>query len=195
MAAFGLLAGVVLAGCGATPAPATTTPTSGAATSASSAPNDAPTVPQPELDTAQIAGSPCSVLSTEQAREVAGSVRGEVRESPLGPSCRWLASDTPAKNHFSITVNNQLGGIAQLYARKSNFKVWEPAQVGGYPAVVAMDADARSKGLCRLEIGTAQKTVVAVQVQLTVGAADYANPCPRATGIGEMVVATLKGGS
>lgn len=157
--------------------------------------SDAPTVPSPDLDTNRFASSPCGMLTTEQAKDVAGGVRGDVRESPLGPSCRWQASGTPAKNHFSVTVNNQLGGLAQLYGRKSEFRVWEPVQVAGQPAVVAMDADVRDKGVCVLEIGTAQKTTVAVDVRLSLGAADYANACRPAGRIGEMVVATLKGGN
>lgn len=194
--ALGVLAGVALAGCTGTPAPQTTTaPTSGSAASTTAAPTDAPTVPSPDLDTNRFATNPCGMLTPAQVNQAAGGVRGEVRESPLGPSCRWQASDTPLKNHFSVTINNQIGGIAQLYARKANFKVWEPVQVAGYPGVIALDADVRSGGICRVEIGSAQKTMVSIDVRLSMGVTDYANPCPRAVGIGEMVVATLKGGS
>ncbi|MCO1577803.1 DUF3558 domain-containing protein [Crossiella sp. SN42] len=187
---------MLLAGCDGPPAPSTTLPaTSGGGPPASSAPSDAPTVPSPDLDTNRFAANPCGMLTTEQAKQVAGGLPGEVRESALGPSCNWKAADTAAKNNLAITVNNQIGGIAQFYARKSTFKVWEPVQVGGYPAVIALDSDARNMGLCALEIGTAQKTMVSVDTRLSVSAADYANPCQRTLAIGEMVVATLKGGN
>lgn len=158
-------------------------------------PADVPTVPSPDLDTNRFASNPCGMLTAAQvqSKQVAAGVRGAPRESPLGPSCAWEASSTPAENSFAVTVNNQIGGIAQLYAQKSNFKVWEPVQVAGYPAVIALDSDARDLGVCRLEIATAQKTVVSVDVSLSVGAPDRNNPCPRATAIGEMVLATLKG--
>ncbi|MGO1049179.1 DUF3558 domain-containing protein [Crossiella sp. CA198] len=195
LVAIGAVAGVVLAGCGGGQTPGTTTTSASGAPTSSPAPSDVPTVPSPDLDTSRFAANPCGLLTTDQAKQVAGGVRGDLRESPLGPSCRWLASSTPVKNHFSVTVNNQLGGLAQLYARKSDFKVWQPAQVAGQPAVIAMDADVRDKGVCVLEIGTAQQTTVAIDVRLSLGAPDYANACRSATGIGEMVIATLKGGS
>lgn len=194
MVAIGLLAGVMLAGCGGAPTPTPTTPTGSAATSAKPAPSDVPTVPSPDLDTSRFAADPCGLLTAEQAKGPVGGVRGVRRESQLGPSCRWDATNTAARNNLVVTVNNQIG-IADLYARKSIFKVWEPVQIGGYPAVIAIDDDVRDKGLCVLEMGTAQKAMVTVEVQLSPGVADYANPCPRARTIGELVVATLKGGS
>ncbi|MGW0523656.1 DUF3558 domain-containing protein [Crossiella sp. NPDC003009] len=185
--------GLLLAGCGNPPGPSPTTSAGGVTPTSSSVPSDVPSVPSPDLDTNRFAADPCGILTAEQVKQAGAGVRGEAVENPLGPTCTWRAKDTPMKTTFSVTVNNQTGGIAQLYARKANYQVWEPTQVTGRPAVVAIDSDARSTGLCRLSIATAQKTMVVIDVRLSPSATDYTNPCPRATGIGEMVLATLKG--
>lgn len=197
LAAAGLIAGLALAGCTGTPTPESTTSSSGSApTSSGSVPSDVPTVPSPGLDTERFAANPCGLLTEAQLKsnQVAAGVKGTPRESPLGPSCTWAASGTPANSYLVVTVNNQLGGIAQLYAQKSNFAMWEPVQVAGYPAVIALDSAARGLGVCRVNIGTSQKTLVAVDVSLDQAAKDRADACPRTRAIGEMVIATLKGG-
>ncbi|MCO1578796.1 DUF3558 domain-containing protein [Crossiella sp. SN42] len=189
--ATGTAAGLLLAGCGGPSTPSVTTTSSGVTTS-SSVPSDVPTVPSPDLDTSRFAADPCGMLTTEQVKQVGAGVRGVPEENPLGPSCVWNGKDSAARNTFAVTVNNQIG-LADMYARKSSFRVWEPAKVGDRPAVIAMDDDVRSMGHCRLDIATAQKTMVNIDVRLSVAASDRGNPCPRATTIGEMVLATLKG--
>ncbi|WP_308202855.1 DUF3558 domain-containing protein [Crossiella sp. SN42] len=187
-----VVAGLSLAGCGGLSGSNATTVTSGMAPTSSSVPSDVPTVPSPDLDTSRFAADPCGMLTTEQVKQVGAGVRGKTEENPLGPSCVWNAASTAAKNNFAVTVNNQIG-LADMYARKANFRLWEPTRVGDRPAVFAIDDDIRNMGLCRLDIATAQKTLVNIDVRLSPSATDYTNPCPRATAIGEMVLATLKG--
>lgn len=153
---------------------------------------------QPELDSGKFMGNPCGLLTTGQIAQVASGVVGKVwPESILGPSCQWNANAEPAKIYFSVTINTKSGGLAGIYELRSGARVFEPTQVGAYPAVVTMPEDLRDGGQCVLETAVAKAVTIRVDMTLRGGVnkpADYATPCPRAVKISELVLETLKGG-
>ncbi|MGW0516967.1 DUF3558 domain-containing protein [Crossiella sp. NPDC003009] len=191
LAAAGCCTALVLTGCAAEPGvPTAATPTSSASQ------HGAPPLAQPELDTAPFVPDPCRLLSPPQLAQLGITVTGKQEDSPLGKACRWTATDTPAKINFALDVNTQLGGLDQLYERKSSFPVWQPLEISGYPAVVADDAD-KQFGQCRTNVAVSNTVLIAVGLHLKSGTdkpADYTDPCPRGVKILEQVITTLKGG-
>ncbi|WHT20489.1 DUF3558 domain-containing protein [Crossiella sp. CA-258035] len=184
----GLCAALVLTGCAAVPG----TPT----TSSSANQHGAPPLAQPELDTAPFVPDPCRLLAEPQLAQLGVAVPGKPEDSPLGKTCRWIATDTPARIDFSLAINTQLGGLDRLYGRRNAFALWQPLEVSGYPAVIADDDDQKS-GECQVNVAVSNTVLVPVGLQLKSGAdqpADFADPCPRGVKILEQVVSTLKGG-
>ncbi|MBB4675938.1 DUF3558 domain-containing protein [Crossiella cryophila] len=183
-------AALVLSGCAAVPGAPTPAPSSSANK------HGAPVLAQPELDTAQFVPEPCRLLAATQLAQLGITVSGQPEDSPLGKACRWIATDTAAKVDFSLDINTQIGGLDQLYGRKNVFRVWQPLEISGYPAVIADEAD-KPFGQCRTNVAVSNTVLIAAGLQLKAGQdkpTDFDDPCPRGVKILEQVIHTLKGG-
>ncbi|MCK2243986.1 MULTISPECIES: DUF3558 domain-containing protein [unclassified Crossiella] len=188
--ATGVCATLALSGCAAAPGAQTTAP------SPSANKHGAPVLTQPELDTAQFVPDPCRLLAAPQLAQLGITVSGQPEDSPLGKACRWVATDTAAKVDFSLDINTQIGGLDQLYGRKNVFRVWQPLEISGYPAVIADEAG-KPFGQCRTNVAVSNTVLVATGLQLKAGLdkpTDFDDPCPRGVKILEQVIRTLQGG-
>ncbi|MBP2477350.1 hypothetical protein JOF53_006222 [Crossiella equi] len=185
----------VVAGCG-TPGPGGASDTATPATSQSA--SGAPALPQPEIDVTKFLANPCTMITSKQAADVIGGATGTPwTESTLGPACRWRLPSDPAKLTFLLTLDKTSGGIAELFRRPKNYQVFEPTTAGGQPGVIALPEDLRQQGDCSLEIGLAKDVLLRVSIRLgSIGNTpeERSNPCPRAVGIAEKAITTMKAG-
>ncbi|MFC0434922.1 DUF3558 domain-containing protein [Kutzneria buriramensis] len=186
------LTGLVLAGCsspsitGGTPGP---TPTS----SAESLPPGTPNVTHP-LNVSNFHKTPCSTLTASQLQSLSVTVAGKDVSDANGPSCTWVDLDGPAKMGITVIIPNASQGLAGIYGQKDTFPVFTPlANIGGFPAVIALSADGRSQGNCQVSVGVSNSQLVEVAVTIGAGATDEATPCGRNQTVAADVVATLKG--
>jgi Protein of unknown function (DUF3558) len=147
------------------------------------------------LDTTAFQKTPCSVLTAAQLTQFNIGTQGQQDSSaPLGPACNWNDDTGPSNMTLGVIIVTQGQGLAGIYSQKSTYPVFQPlANVGGYPAVIALTADGRSQGLCQVSVGVTNNVLVEVSVALRAGAPDVSNPCPRNQNIATAVVQTLKG--
>lgn len=172
----------------------TAQPTSGPATSANASsdalPPGVPRVPK-TLDTTRFQQDPCSVLTPAQLQMFKLPNSGRTRKEP-SPACSWSDWSGPARMGLSVTIATDRDGLAGLYRRQKNLKVFEPLEIEGYPAAIVLAArDERPDGVCDVEFAVTDK--LSISVRTTLETADKAtNPCgPTKAGAAE-VLKTLK---
>ncbi|MCP2261538.1 Protein of unknown function (DUF3558) [Streptoalloteichus tenebrarius] len=89
-------------------------------------------------------------------------------------------------------------GLPGLYSRRGTYKVFEPIEIEGYPAVIASrSVDSRPDGMCDISIGVTEKLVYEVQLLFNTGVekpADFNNPCGRAQTVAAEMIKTMKAG-
>lgn len=166
------------------------------ATSGSSAPTSggatglAPRVPSP-LPTDGLVSNTCSSLSPDQVTQIGLTGTGSQRQGQAGPSCMWHSA-TSSLNSVTITaVTFAKNGLSDVYGNQANDKYFEPATIGGYPAVYAGTLD-RSGGDCSLWVGVTDQLAVTVMAQIGNGP-NKSNPCPVAERVATAMVQHLQG--
>ncbi len=187
-----------LAGCSmqGTPSPATTTTTTTAAggqtTTGSAGNGDAPAITGPELDVSKL-GGPCGLLKSDQLAARGVTKPGTERTDPAGPACQWRPDDRADGTSFSISFLEKTKGLEGFYENRDKNPVFEPIEVGGYPAVNGDPTDAKS-GTCSTAVGTAKDEGFLVQINVNdKKLPEYTNPCSVSSAIAETVVENLKG--
>nr|BFF03868.1 DUF3558 domain-containing protein [Streptoalloteichus tenebrarius] len=190
-----ILGALLLASCSGGSVQGTAQPTGGPTNSASASsdaalPPGVPRVPKP-LDTARFQQDPCALLTSAQLQPFKlGNKPGDPRKVPT-PSCAWY-DYVDAKMSLSVTIATDRDGLAGLYQRQKNFKVFEPLKVEDYPgAIVAGALDQRPQGVCDVEFAVTDKLSISVQTNLSTP--DKAtNPCGPTKAAAAEVLKTLK---
>jgi hypothetical protein len=199
-AAVALIFGVVTAataGCSPTsgqPAPATSGSDVSGSASPSNAGGDAPPVTQPGLDLSRYESNPCSALSASQLAPFGASTSGSNGDSAVGPQCRWRSVDALNGTTVTVAILTKAHGLDGMYRNRSQFPVFRPTQVNGYPAVDGDITDA-AQGACTTGVATSQGAgfQVAVHVQ-SESSPQYKSPCTVSEKIAQTIVGNLKGG-
>ncbi|MGO1049519.1 DUF3558 family protein [Crossiella sp. CA198] len=198
VAALALVAGC--SGGSNTPSTSAQPPSSGAATSTSSA-GLAPPITQPKLDkAAQYAPKPCELLTSAQYGTVRVSKPGKEGDSVLGKECSWTTAQNPntsLNGLFSVALSTKAdAGLNALYEKKSTYAAFEAATVAGYPSVHANSGVPFGQGDCFGYTAVSDAVTISVGVQISdKAAAEYKNACGLADKVAEMVISTIKGGS
>ncbi|SER96723.1 Protein of unknown function [Lentzea xinjiangensis] len=198
---IGATALVLLAGCstgnGTTGTPTATTQPAGTSTSTGTG-GGAPEVKNP-LDVKAFEADPCSAVTSAQidAYGMPG-VAGKVNTSSPGASCIWLGASTPAKVAPGLTILPKGTNLDSMYKNKDNgtYAVFEPlADVQGYPAVLTLATDQRSKGNCEIAVGVTAEQAILFTVQAITGSSRFADPCGAVTEFAGLAVTTIKAGA
>ncbi|MCP2260017.1 Protein of unknown function (DUF3558) [Streptoalloteichus tenebrarius] len=160
----------------------------GSGASSDSLPPDVPRVPK-SLDTSKFEQNPCTALTAPQLQKVGIKVQGEPKQNP-NPICWW--NDFDAKVSLSVEIATNRDGLAGLYRRQKNFKVFEPLTIEGYPAAIVLTArDERPDGICDIEFAATDKLSISVQTQLDTPDRG-SNPCGPTKAAAAEVLKTLK---
>jgi uncharacterized protein DUF3558 len=154
----GLLALVLLAGCGSN------------TTNGTSSTPVAPTIAGDPLNLSKQAAAPCGLLTADQLAQYHLTAPGQV----TGGWCAWTPT-TARLPSYSASVDMTSGGLAGLYAERSGMRVFRPIQVGEYPAV---NTGSQLAGHCTVEVGVADDTlIIANTVAPRFDQSDYPDPC------------------
>lgn len=112
----------------------TSSETSGRAmTGAESTASPGPSVPgrqAPPLDLTAAKSAPCEVLTPADIEGLGVQTTGVVEDGINGRAC-YYAPGTRAGPRITVVLNDVSGGLPGLYARRSNFGVFEPGTLGG----------------------------------------------------------------
>ena len=155
---LGLLALVLLAGCGSTS-------TSGTPSTAA-----APSIGGDPLDMTRQAAAPCGLLTADELAQYHLSSPGQV----TGDACAWTPT-TALLPGYSASVDLNSGGLAGLYRKRSGMAVFQPTRVGEYPGV---NTGSQVAGHCTVEVGVANDTLVVVNTVVPrADQNDYPDPC------------------
>lgn len=150
----------------------------------------APPVGDP-IDPSGVAADACGVLTPAQL-DTLGLTEGTPRQSAAGPSCYWrLAAEDGNRIDFALLEQNS-GGLSDIYDQRAEYAYFEETQVGGHPAVYASEADQRDSGFCMMYVGLNDSVAMAVGSQFLAGA-DQSDPCPVVATAAESMIETLKG--
>lgn len=150
----------------------------------------APQVSAP-VDPSVITGDACAALDPARL-DTLGLTEGTSRQSAAGGSCYWNFAEEDA-NRIDVTVLEQnSGGLGDIYDQRSEFAYFEETEVGGHPAVYASDADQRSSGFCSLFVGLNDNVAMLVGAQFLTGP-DVSDPCPVVADAAGSMIETLKG--
>lgn len=163
-AAAGLLA---LAGCSSTAAPAAPARLS-------------PPIGDITVDLSKSVDAPCGLAGPDQLGQLSITAPGTLGHTPTGPACTWVPAGVTSPS-YQAAADLSSGGIEALYHRRSQYKVFEPTAIHGYPAVhLGQDTTAEQHGRCTVETGVADPALLVVSVVIAPGSADYDDPCPYA---------------
>lgn len=155
---LGLLALVLLAGCGSN------------STSGTPATSAVPSIGGDPLDMTKQAAAPCGLLTADQLAQYHLTAPGRM----TGSGCAWTPT-TPMLPGYSASVDLTSGGLAALYGKRSHLAVFQPVKVGQYPAV---NTGSQVAGHCTVEVGVANDTlIIANTVVPETDQADYADAC------------------
>ncbi|MFB9431835.1 DUF3558 domain-containing protein [Streptoalloteichus tenebrarius] len=189
-----ILGALLLASCSGGSVQGTAQPTGGLPNSASASsdalPPGVPRVPKP-LDTARFQQDPCSILTAAQLQPFKLTGPGLPRKDPF-PYCQWPDMTNQAKMSLSVSIATDRDGLAGLYQRQKNFKVFEPLTIEDYPGVIVATAlDQRPQGVCDVEFAVTDKLSISVRTNLSTP--DRAtNPCGPTKAAAAEVLKTLK---
>ncbi|HEX7308509.1 DUF3558 domain-containing protein [Lentzea sp.] len=187
----------LLAGCG-TGGGTAGTPTNATQPTTSSAAGGAPEVKNP-LTLSAFESAPCSTVTPAQVESFGmPGVAGKVNTSSPGPSCIWLGASTPAKVAPALTILPEGTNLDSVYKNKDNgtYAVFEPmADVQGYPAVLTLANDERSKGNCEIVVGATADKAILFTIQAITGSSKFADPCGAVTEFANLAITTIKAGA
>lgn len=164
------------------------TPPPSSAPSSAPAAAKAPSVQEP-LDASSFVADPCRSLTDAQRQDFKLSEGApDDSSTDLGAGCFWK-NDAGAR--IEVVYNPELtNGLSHLYAQNAtgHWNYWEPTQVDGYPAVIAMiDKPAAD---CNLAVATSD----ALFFQANVWNPDHDDNCVAAENVAAAVLATIEAG-
>lgn len=187
-----LVAGCISVGGSPTPVETTGATSTSAGSTTSETSSEAPAISGPELDLSKFSG-PCELLTSAQLASRGVTKAGTERTAPAGPSCRWTPDDRAFGTSFSASILTESKGLDGFYKNRADFEVFEPTEVGGYPAVNGDLLDAKS-GACSTAVGVAKGEGFIIQVNVNdQKLPEYKNPCSVSSAIAESVIENLKG--
>ncbi|WP_116043092.1 DUF3558 domain-containing protein [Amycolatopsis palatopharyngis] len=150
----------------------------------------APQVSDP-IDPSAISADACGALTPAQL-DTLGLTAGTPRQSAVGPSCYWkVAAEDANRIDFTLVEQNS-GGLSDIYDQRTEFAYFEETEVSGYPAVYASDADQRTSGFCTMYVGLNDNVAMSAGSQFLTGS-DLSDPCPVVAEAAESMIETLKG--
>lgn len=181
----------LLAGCNSKePGNPTPTPGTGGNTPTSAPGGDeAPPVTGPELSLDKFKSDPCTLLSPEQIARLGDQETGEKRDRQGQPQCIWDPKGTGGAT-FTYTISKST--LNDYYKGKSNYPVWTPTEVSGYPAA-SFDGTTGKNGNCSTVIALGKTTALMVQVNVQ-GAStpNYTTPCVESERAAALAIEGLK---
>jgi hypothetical protein len=119
---------------------------------------------------------------------------GSVTQMPDGPACKWRPEDLTVDTSFTVTVLDKSHGLNGYYDGRASFPVFQPTEVGGYPAVNVDITDAKS-GQCTTGVAVANGAGFSVSVHVgDEKSADYTNPCSVSSRLANTVLGNVKAG-
>lgn len=169
----------LLAGCNSKePGNPTPTPDTGGNTqtpSSTSSGDGAPPVTGPELSLDKFKGDACSLLSAEQVAKLGDMEQpGEKRERQGQAQCIWQPKGTTGVP-FTFTISKST--LDEYYKGKSQYPVFTPAEVAGYPAA-SFDLTTGKNGNCSTVVALGKSTALMVQVNIRgADTPNYTTPC------------------
>jgi Protein of unknown function (DUF3558) len=175
------------------------TSTTGAASTSSPSPTDAPTVANP-LDTTKWQANPCSVLTQAQLTSILPNGQAKAGSSSLGPDCSWHdlanAEKTPGLGVGFVTANKS--GLSSLYENHKNGAMAilnRLPDIDGYPAVVySNDPGAIQDGACSIAVGVTNQLTISADVNMPTGG-DKSKACDTAIKLATSAMDTMTGKS
>jgi hypothetical protein len=158
-----------------------------------------PTMVDEPINLTGIAGTPCTMLRSDQLAQFHIVAPGTASAGPLStaagaPVCTWQ----PSRNTepvYAAAVDRHSGGLDALYHRRASLPVFQPFAESGYPGVnTATSKNVLAHGRCTVQIEVAAGVLLdaAVTVRDT-QATDYADPCPDAQSFAAAIVANSQG--
>ncbi|MEU6646230.1 DUF3558 domain-containing protein [Saccharomonospora sp. NPDC046836] len=205
LAALALIAAALIASCTSTEAGTPRASTTSSDTPTTSAPTTtatsglpaygAPKVQNPIEDARRFQDNPCSMLTTEQVRELFGEpLQGEARDGTTGPACNWR--DGRGATLGILWASNFKQGLSPFYANRADTDFFEelPA-IDGNPTVAYGGSDDRETGTCLVLVGVTDELVYQVGVGQSPSKIGNTDPCEVAHTIAGMTLDTMRGGA
>ncbi|WP_394613141.1 DUF3558 domain-containing protein [Lentzea sp. JNUCC 0626] len=191
----GTAALVLLAGCG-TNGGTSGTPTTASQPTSTSNSAGAPKVSNP-VDVKVAEAAPCGVVTAAQLQTYGLSgVEGSLNTTSAGAGCLWPGTFTPAAMSPGMIILPDGTNLESIYAKKdSTYPVFEPLEVQGYPAAIALVVDERKSGDCELFVGVSDERAIMFSLQSEEKSKYYADPCAGATEFANLGMTTIKAGA
>jgi hypothetical protein len=191
------VAGLSLTACsGSTPGnanPAPTTSPTGPSSGPSSSGSAVPQVATP-LDVTKFEQSPCGVLTSTQAAQIANLTTSKLGDGATSlPICTW-SDDNHNAVDFGFVHGDGLASAYQYQNSQSGYFQIAP-DILGYPAVFTGPSDSRGKGICTMYVGVRNDEVMTVDSTFRTTSPSYADPCSATQKAAEAAMTTVKGGS
>ncbi|MCU1686406.1 MAG: hypothetical protein JWQ81_7145 [Amycolatopsis sp.] len=155
---------MAVAGCSSTPTPAPPARLS-------------PPIGDITVDLSKSVDAPCGLVGPDQLGQLSITAPGRLNHTSTGLACTWVPDGVTSPS-YQASVDMTSGGVEALYHRRSQFTVFEPTAIHGYPSVhLGNDVTAEQHGHCTVETGVADPTLLIVSVVIAPGTADYDDPC------------------
>ncbi|GAA2781401.1 DUF3558 domain-containing protein [Crossiella cryophila] len=188
------LSALVLAGCGGgSPDPTRTT----SAPPSTSKQSLAPPINNP-VSADAYKDRMCDLLTPAQRATVGATRAPAPRESVLGPSCVWNASDVSVDTRVSATLYAKPEAVRweRFFELKDQNPFFEPAgELAGTPAVHTHDEKKAERGGCTTHLGLNKDLMMEVAVNLALDNPDYKTPCKVSDRMATFVIQNLRAGS
>ena len=177
-----IAAALIVAGCG----------TSGAAlapgqSNSTSAPRPIPAIKSPR-DVAALAGRPCDMLTTQQAREFALSLPPRQYNFILGTvGCEWKTTSRNQKSirQVNVTTFTNNPTLEVVYSKDRNLPFFQLTDIGGYPAIATRtNADLP---ICDIDVKPAERQ----SFTLTYESEDFKSNPQQSCEVGKQVAAAV----
>ena len=156
--------------------------------------SDAPQVASP-LDVSSYVQNPCQLLTVAQLQTIgftSSTAPSTDDSNPNDHQCAWDDDNTSA--HIGAVWQGAFtNGIADLYAKKSELKYFQPVQIGGYPAVVGSESDDRADGTCVVNVGPTNTNEYFIRYSAP-NEPQKSRACDIAQKVAGLTIDTLKGG-
>lgn len=158
----------------------------------------APPITLDQLDVAQYAGAPCTLLRPDRAarRHLTAPGTPVTDAATGGPGCRW----TPAAPHYpAVTAAASTGvGLEDVYRGRAHDTTFTPIDIAHYPAVeLSTDPGGTRAGRCTVQVGVADHSTIAVTADYPpfTDSAFASDPCGDADTLAIEIMGQLLAGS
>jgi len=134
-----------------------------------------PPITAKKLELSSVEQKPCGLIPDSFMRTYGPVVPGQIYPSAEGAFCKYKAGTNIDYPFITVGLNTKSGGLKGLYERRSNFSVFEPGTLRGYPSLRTLDGT--DPGICSIGVGVNDTEVLSVYVDITSGRPNYDNPC------------------